>query len=237
MRSLFGKLEGKVETEGSPVNEGTLEEHAPETVEKEETEKRVKIHRTKNVYFEKRIKSELHLEEVLPWHFEKGAAYHCISFGDVDSLTFLRVIVKQQPLEYVIVSTWCMAITDIKEIEKWLERKDVGRVDFYVGEIFQGSYAEVYLCLKKVAERFNSRVCVFRNHAKVMAGFGRDFDFVIESSANINTNPRTEQTCITVDTGLARFYKNIFDEINNFTKDFDYWKPYTLNRDKENETV
>jgi hypothetical protein len=88
-----------------------------------------------------------------------------------------------------------------------------------------------------VAERFGSRVCIFRNHAKVMAGFGNAFDFVIESSANVNTNPRTEQTCITIDTGLARFYKEFYDEINNFTKDFDNWKPYTLKRDRANDEV
>ena len=35
--------------------------------------------------------------------------------------------------------------------------KDIGHADFYVGEIFQGSYADVYLYLKKVAERFGSR--------------------------------------------------------------------------------
>ena len=173
----------------------------------------------------------------MPWHFEKGASYHCISHGDVDSLTYLRVIVKQQPVEYVLISTWCMAITDVKEVEKWLERKDIGHADFYVGEIFQGSYADVYLYLKKVAERFGSRVCIFRNHAKVMAGFGNAFDFVIESSANVNTNPRTEQTCITIDTGLARFYKEFYDEINIFTKDFDNWKPYTLKRDRANDEV
>ena len=148
----------------------------------------------------------------MPWHFEKGASYHCISHGDVDSLTYLRVIVKQQPIEYVLISTWCMAITDVKEVEKWLERKDIGHADFYVGEIFQGSYADVYLYLKKVAERFGSRVCIFRNHAKVMAGFGNAFDFVLESSANINTNPRTEQTCLTLDNGLACFYKEFYDE-------------------------
>ena len=140
-------------------------------------------------------------------------------------------------VEYVLISTWCMAITDVKEVEKWLERKDIGHADFYVGEIFQGSYADVYLYLKKVAERFGSRVCIFRNHAKVMAGFGNAFDFVIESSANVNTNPRTEQTCITIDTGLARFYKEFYDEINNFTKDFDNWKPYTLKRDRANDEV
>lgn len=150
----------------------------------------------------------------------------------MDSLTYLRVIVKQQRLEYVVLSTWCMAITDVKEVEKWLERGDVGRIDFYVGEIFQASYFEVYLALKELADRYGARVCVFRNHAKVMAGFGDDFDFVIEGSANVNTNPRTEQTCITIDTELAYFYKEFFDDVNNFNKDFENWKPYTLKRDR-----
>lgn len=48
---------------------------------------------------------------------------------------------------------------------------------------------------------------------------------------------KSEQTCITIDTGLARFYKEFYDEINNFTKDFDNWKPYTLKRDRANDEV
>ena len=203
MRSLFFTPKPEDVPE-EPVNDRQPEENRAN----DSPDKHIKARRTKNVHFDRRVKSELHLEECLPWHFEKGAAYHCISHGDVDSLTYLRVIVKQQPVEYVLISTWCMAITDVKEVEKWLERK-----------------------------RFGSRVCIFRNHAKVMAGFGNAFDFVIESSANINTNPRTEQTCITIDTGLARFYKEFYDEINNFTKDFDNWKPYTLKRDRANDEV
>ena len=71
----------------------------------------------------------------------------------------------------------------------------------------------------------------------VLIQIGLILFFVIESSANVNTNPRTEQTCITIDTGLARFYKEFYDEINNFTKDFDNWKPYTLKRDRANDEV
>lgn len=155
------------------------------------------------------------------------------SFGDVDSLTYLRAVVKQQPVEYCLISTWCMAITDVKEVEKWLEAGYIKRVDWYVGEIFQASYADVYLYLLGVCRRHGGRVCVFRNHSKVMAGFGRDFDFTIESSANVNTNPRSEQAVITVDTALARFYKEeIFDEIQAFNQDFKTWKPYKLERDE-----
>jgi len=54
----------------------------------------------------------------------------------------------------------------------------------------------------------------------------RALEAAIESSANINTNPRTEQTVITVDTGLARFYKDFFDGIKSFERNFDDWKPF-----------
>lgn len=184
-------------------------------------------------YFEKRVKSELALEETLPWHFEPGTAYHCFSFGDVDALTYLRAVVKQQRVEYLMLSTWCMAVTDVEEMAKWVERGDLGRVDFYVGEIFQSTYAETYLMLSGMVRRFGGRVAVFRNHSKVMAGFGERFDFAIESSANVNTNPRSENTVVTVDSALARWYKEeIFDKIQSFNRDFDGWQPYTLKRDE-----
>lgn len=196
-------------------------------------ERGCKVISTKGKYYERRIKSELALEGEMPWHFDQGCAYHCFSFGDVDSLTFLRLIIKQQRVEYALLSTWCMAATDVNEITKWVERGDLGRIDFYVGEIFQASYASVYIMLKELVERFGGRVAIFRNHSKVMAGFGEHFDFCIESSANVNTNPRSESTVVTVSTDLARWYKQeIFDNIQSFNRDFDDWTPYNLKRDE-----
>lgn len=66
----------------------------------EQPGKHVQCKRMKGRHFDKRVKSELALEKELPWHFEPGCSYHCISFGDVDSLTYLRAIVKQQKIEY-----------------------------------------------------------------------------------------------------------------------------------------
>jgi len=188
-------------------------------------EKHVAVHRGRERHFERRIKSELWLEKELPWHFENGASYHCISFGDVDSLTYLRAIVKQQKLKYVLISTWCMAQTDAEEIESWLNNGYIDRVDFYVGEIFQGSYGPIYKYLKEHCVKNGGRIAVFRNHSKVMAGIGERFDFAISSSANINTNPRCENTVITCDGEVARFYKTFFDDIKSFNKDFKDWKP------------
>lgn len=224
MRNLFGEIT-------PPKNLGKDEgkEH-PEDPNKARS---VDYQRTRGRYVERRIKSELALEESLPWHFENGTAYHCFSFGDVDALTYLRVIVKQQRVEYALLSTWCMAATDVDEIAKWIRNGDLGHIDFYVGEIFQASYAAIYVMLTELVQEFGGRVAIFRNHSKVMAGFGERFDFVIEGSANVNTNPRSECVVITVDSGLARWYKEeIFDEIQSFNKDFEGWQPYKLKRDE-----
>ena len=60
------------------------------------------------------------------------------------------------------------------------------------------------------------RFALFRNHSKVYAGTGPLFSFGIQSSANINTNPRTENTCVTIDRGLFEFYKAYYDGIKSF---------------------
>ena len=108
-------------------------EQPPETSEKlqkdnendepDETYYQVKVKKTMSSHRARRLLSEQALEKELPWHFEAGAAYHCISMGDVDALTYLRVIVKQQRVRYAILSTWCMAAEDIREIDTWLEKK------------------------------------------------------------------------------------------------------------------
>lgn len=193
-----------------------------------DTTESVKVKKVISHHKMRRITSELNLEESLPWHFEKGMSYHCISQGDVDSLTYLRVIVKQQKIKYLLLSTWCMSNTDIQELKSWIEKGYIEKMDFYVGEIFTSRYASEFVTLKDLCNKTGGRVALFRNHSKVMAGFGEKFDFVIESSANVNTNPRCEQTCITCDTDLALFYKEFYDGIKSYDHTFDDWNPVEL---------
>lgn len=197
------------------------EQDAKET----EPEQGVQAYRTMGYHKMRRINSEVALNQVLPWHFSRGDIWHCISQGDVDSLTYLRVIVKQQRIRYLLISTWCMASTDIQEISGWVDAGYIDHVDFYVGEIFTSRYAAEFTELKALCAHTGGRVALFRNHSKIMAGFGDQFDFAIESSANVNTNPRCEQATISIDSGLARFYKEFFDGVKSYDHSFDAWSP------------
>lgn len=190
----------------------------------------VAVFKTMGVQRKMRMLSEAALDDALDWHLDDGCAYHVVSAGDVDSLTFLRHILKEQRAEYVLLSTWCMAVHDAEEMAAWVEKGLVGRFDFYVGEIFKDGYRGCRNVLDGICARTGGRVARFRNHSKLMVVFGERYDCAIESSANVDTNPRTEQTCITVDAGLCRFYKDYFDQINDFDGGYTGWEPWQPGR-------
>lgn len=180
-----------------------------------------------NRNIKKRSNSEAALIELFKGeNFSNGESYHVISGGDIDSLSFLKIILNKQRLEYCLFSTWCMAMEDVLQLEAWIDEGKIKRIDAYVGEIFPNTYALQYQKLKEVVIKTQGRVAVFRNHAKIYAGIGDKFAFAIASSANVNTNPRVENTCVSIDKELYLFYKDFFDGIHGFNRDCDNWVKY-----------
>lgn len=153
--------------------------------------------------------------------FREGQSYHFITAGDVDSLSYLKAILRQQPLEHCLLSTWCMAAEDILQLRMWCEQGLIKKLDIYVGEIFPSTYKVEFQMLRDMFASDGKnvgggRMAVFRNHSKIYAGFGEKFAFGIETSANVNTNPRTENGCITISDEIYHFYKDYFDGITSF---------------------
>lgn len=153
---------------------------------------------------------------------ESNTTYNFITAGDVDSLSYLKVVLNQHSLDYCLLSTWCMAAEDILQIQQWHEEGRIRKIDMYLGEIFKSSYKVEWMMVRDWyhAHPDAGRYATFRNHSKIYAGCNYDegFYFGIQTSANINTNPRTEQGSITVSKGLFDFYKEYFDGIVSFDK-------------------
>lgn len=163
----------------------------------------------------RRANCEKTLHEILPEKLEMGMSYHVISHGDVDSLSYLIHIVKQQILDSLLCSTWCMAMPDTQWLRDQVENVRIGTIDFNLGEIFPSQYTDEYDTVKQMEADGMCTMKIARNHAKVMAGChaASGFYFVIESSANINTNPRIEQTAIHCSRELFDQYIDFFAEI------------------------
>ena len=169
-------------------------------------------------YLYRRAFSEVSLLDILPKDLREGHSVHCITAGDVDSLSYLKCVLRVQNLDHCLFSTWCMAAEDILQFDEWLTQGRIKKLDAYVGEIFPTSYKVEWRMLQDLFEKHQcGRIAVFRNHSKIFAGTGDRFAFGIETSANINTNPRTENGCITIGRDIYEFYKSYFDGIVSFS--------------------
>lgn len=173
-------------------------------------------------YLYRRAFSEVKILELMKYEkMENGKVYHFLTGGDIDCLSFFKVVLNQlKKIDYMLFSTWCMSGEDIYQLGDWIRNGVISKCDAYLGEIFKSSYPKEYRLLNDIwGELKCGRVCFFKNHSKIISGWSGDTFFTIESSANINTNPRTEQAVITFDKGLALFMKEYFDGVKSFEKE------------------
>lgn len=171
-------------------------------------------------YIYKRSHSTLQLLNILEdKKLEKNTSYCFITSGDVDALSFLQLTLRTyKTLNHLLLSTWCMASEDIVQLFKYVEEGKIKKLDFYLGEIFQKSYINENKLLCDLMDKHKcGRIAYFKNHSKIFAGIDDNNNgFSIQSSANINTNPRTENACIITDTNSYYFYKEYYDNIKSF---------------------
>ena len=213
---------GQQSQEPAPAPE--VDERTADAVEAKRAHRRTKECTELSQRYEyRRAFSEVRLLEAMKYvPLQDGCTYNFITAGDVDSLSFLKVVLNQHDLDYMLCSTWCMAAEDILQIQQWWEAGRIKRFDMYMGEIFPGPYKIEWSMVRKFYEQHPDvgRAAIFKNHSKIYAGCNERerFYFGIQTSANINTNPRTEQGCITIDKGIFEFYKEYFDGINSFEK-------------------
>lgn len=185
--------------------------------------------KSSNRHHMRRANAEATLAAILPATFAEGDSWHVVSRGDIDSLSYLRHILAGVPhLDHVLMSTWCVAKNDLTEISAWLDQGRIEQFDLYAGEIFPGSYGDEYEQFLAMCEAYGCRLVVAKNHSKVTlcsraggpagAGQGDPVHIVIESSANVNTNPRIEQSAIHASRELHQFYLEFFSEIKSIDR-------------------
>ena len=172
-----------------------------------------------NRHHMRRATAEATLKEILPTVIEPGDSWHVISRGDIDSLSYLRhVLAGVSHLDHVLMSTWCIAKNDLTEITAWLDAGKIEQFDLYAGEIFPGSYGDEYEMFMKMCDLYGCRLVVAKNHSKVTLCAAEGYRVVVESSANVNTNPRIEQSTLHNNAELHAFYLEFFSGIKSIDK-------------------
>jgi hypothetical protein len=167
------------------------------------------------------------LHEALGEFVAEGESVHILSGGNIDTLNFLDYILQFGPADFVAISTWCMYLSASTRLSAWIGSGEIGHLDIYAGEIFPGTYTEAHAAITVALKNSgHGRVCIFRNHSKILLAKGKNYSFVIESSGNVNQNMRTENFTILHSAEILDHHKKYLDGITAFNRDFDDWKPF-----------
>lgn len=160
----------------------------------------------------RRAKGEATLAEILPGRFAAGDSWHVVSHGDIDALSYLAHAIKATHFDYVAISTWCIARPDLEQIAKWLDTGRIDAFELYAGEIFPSQYTDEHELALQMVDTYGIRLCIARNHSKLILASNEadDYHLVMEGSANVNTNPRIEQTAIHASGELLAFYRDFY---------------------------
>ncbi len=193
---------------------------ASNTVEKEQ-QGQARAHKAKARHHARRANGEKTLADILPATIDDGDAWHVVSRGDIDALSYLTHTLKGAGhFDHVSLSTWCMARPDVEQLAAWMDQGLIDTLELYVGEIFPGQYPGEWEAALALEKEYGVKLIVAKNHSKVICAGRADLDYwlVIEGSANVNTNPRIEQTTITRDKALFDFYREFFNGIRSIDK-------------------
>ena len=116
-----------------------IKENKPLPKEKEQTKRRsVECLELSTKYEFKRAFSEIKLLEALKYErLKENTSYNFITGGDVDSLSYLKIVLNEQNLDYLLFSTWCMAAEDILQIDEWIKQGKIKKWTHILARYFQ----------------------------------------------------------------------------------------------------
>jgi hypothetical protein len=169
-------------------------------------------HQTKT----RRVNSDEQIALLLPSKIQPDESWHLLSSGDIDVLSLLRhLLAGAGHFDTVLMTTWRINRDDLEQIDAWLDSGLIETYHLIIDQRFQRLAPDEYQLALRLSQQYGGSVSMCMNHSKVTLCGCRATDtwLVIESSANVNTNHRLEQSAIHNCRALHDFYYEAFDGI------------------------
>ena len=150
----------------------------------------------------------------------------CLKFislrGGVASLSFIAWIADREPIEELQASTLRIGPRQYEYLDRLARAGKLKSARFVLSSM-QGqmdgkrgtrNYAEEF---RKISDRHAWRVVVVNNHSKIILIKTAANWYVLETSSNLNDNPKIEQYSLENNEELYAFYSQFFDRLEEAT--------------------
>ena len=135
--------------------------------------------------------------------------------GGVASLSFIRWIADREPIEELQASTLRIGPKQYRYLDALARSGRMKKARFVTSTMQKEldttrgpNYAREF---RRIAERHGWEMCVANNHSKVILMKTASAWYVLETSSNLNENPKIEQYSFEDNRELYEFYSGFFD--------------------------
>lgn len=144
-----------------------------------------------------------------------GTVYKFVTDGGFSSISFIKFIADRCHINKLYASSFRIGKKELLLISSLY---NAGRIDdcfFAVGTLMaSGSKSDrkygYYNCFKDLCDRNGWDYAMVNNHSKILLFDTDEGKFVIETSSNLNENPKIEQFSFERDEELYEFYRGVF---------------------------
>jgi len=152
------------------------------------------------------------LNELIPDLPGTDESYRAVSYqGGFASISFITAVASKEPIKELTVSTLRVGEKQFHILRRLHKQKKLGKVNFVIGSIMQENKKkyDYYTRFKDGCKQNNWNYAVVNNHSKLILMRTQENYYVLETSSNLNENPKIEQFTFENDKQLYDFYYNL----------------------------
>lgn len=140
-----------------------------------------------------------------------------ISFsGGFASISFVKSIAEREVIEYLFASTLRVGERQAQILDDLEFSGRIKHAEFIVGGIMktdEESRYNYYEAFCRICKKNRWRYVVVNNHSKIILMQTQRNFYVLETSSNLNENPKIEQFSFENNKELFDFYKEFFEKV------------------------
>ena len=163
------------------------------------------------------MREKFEIESIMP-NLPDDEVFKLITSGGFSSIGFIKVIADATVINNLFVSTLRIGKKHLAVLDNLYKQKRLKNASFVIGSIMKNDSAKgkgygYYDCLEDVCKKNGWEISVMNNHSKILL-FDTDIGkYVIETSSNLNENPKIEQFSFEKNSELYEFYLSLFEEV------------------------
>lgn len=160
------------------------------------------------------MRSVHELEQEMP-RLPEDEVYKIVSDGRFSSISFIKYIADRAKIHEMYVSSFRIGRKELQLIDALHSTGWIGMCHFAVGTLMANDSTTVkryhyYDDFKVVCGKNGWEYITVNNHSKILLFDTDTGKYVIETSSNLNENPKIEQFSFEKDEGLYKFYQQAF---------------------------